>query len=611
MVLDALVAGTGRALRPDRAGPALLALLVIAQWVACSGDDGVEDALFPDAGPAPNEPPRGDAGAAGGGAGAAGAGAGSEPPPSSGESSMLFEPQHVLTVEVELDPADWDALRFEGRTLSQVWSGCGEAYEYTRVVGSVTVDGERAQQVVIRKKGFLGSLSAYRPSLKLDFDEQLPEQRVLGAERMTLNNDKQDPGHSRQCTSYRAFARAGVPAPRCNLARVVVNGEELGVYSHVEEVKKPFLRRHFADDSGLLFEGQGSDFAPGFLDRFQLKTDGVTDDRSALEAVSDALRAPDDALMASLDAALPLEPFYAFWAMESLLGHWDGYTGDLNNFYVYALPGGGVQVLPWGTDGSFSREHPFLPDDIPQSVLALARIPNRLIAHPEGHARYVETLQALLDSAWDENAMLAELDAIAASIGDDANAGALQATRDFVRGRRAELQTELDQGGPVWDVPPRNTPSCQDLSTPISATFATTWGALAQPQPGASNALEVQLGGSAASFESVVARAGTFTEPGKTQPALRMVGVRADGSVVLAQISFGPAAFSTGVTPLHGTETMGFVAVGTPPDVRAVGLIGDGAITLDAAAMTNGGAVRGRFEGRLVPISSGAFAPQP
>lgn len=526
------------------------------------------------------------------------------------ESPTLFDAQHVLDVAIELDPADWDALRYEGRTVSEVFSGCGDPYEYTRYVAAVTVDGERAEEVAIRKKGFLGSLSAQRPSLKLDFAEHLPEQRLLGAKRMTFNNDKQDRGHTHQCVSYRAFARAGVPAPRCNLARVSVNGRELGVYSHVEDIKKPLLRRHFGDDSGRLFEGQGSDFAPGLLERFEFKNDGEPDDRSGLQAVRDALLVPDDALLARLDAALPLAAFYDFWAMESLLGHWDGYSGDLNNFYVYELPGEGVRFLPWGTDGAFSREHPFLPDDIPQSVLALARVPNRLIRHPDGHRRYVETLQGLLDTVWDEGALLAELDAVEARLGADADAAALTATRDFVRGRRAELQGELDGGGPDWSVPPRSAPTCSDRSTQITATFDTTWGELAQPTAAAGNALEVRLGGSLVSFAAVVARAGTFSEPGKkSQPALRVVGARADGSVVVAQISFGLAPFEAGTTPLHGTETIGFVATGTPPDVRGVGLIGDGSITLDEAATRAGGAVRGHFEGRLVPLSADAFMP--
>ena len=41
------------------------------------------------------------------------------------------------------------------------------------------------------------------------------------------------------------FEKAGLPAPRCNFARVSMNGEDLGIYVHVEPVKKAFLRDNF------------------------------------------------------------------------------------------------------------------------------------------------------------------------------------------------------------------------------------------------------------------------------------------------------------------------------------------------------------------------------
>jgi hypothetical protein len=67
--------------------------------------------------------------------------------------------------------------------------------------------------------------------------------------KLTLNNNRQDPGNLvHQCLGYGVFAAAGVPAPRCNVAAVSVNGVPLGVYTHVEPVGEPMLGLHFADD---------------------------------------------------------------------------------------------------------------------------------------------------------------------------------------------------------------------------------------------------------------------------------------------------------------------------------------------------------------------------
>ena len=89
---------------------------------------------------------------------------------------------------------------------------------------------------------------------------------MSGLTRFTLNNAKQDPSYVNQCIGYDLFRAAGVPAPRCNFANVTVNGENLGLYVHVESVKKPYLRQYFASDEGNLYEGTLSDFRDGWTD---------------------------------------------------------------------------------------------------------------------------------------------------------------------------------------------------------------------------------------------------------------------------------------------------------------------------------------------------------
>jgi spore coat protein H len=175
-------------------------------------------------------------------------------------SDELFEPQRLLQVDIQMDPAEFDTLRREGRHLPDVFSGCAAGFEYSHFKATVSVDGEPLADVDIRKKGFLGSLSASRPSFKLNFDTHLPEQRLQSLKRMTLNNNRQDPSNTHQCISYQMFRDVGLPAPRCNFARVTMNGADLGIYSHVESIKEHFLRRNFADDLGNLYEAQFGDF---------------------------------------------------------------------------------------------------------------------------------------------------------------------------------------------------------------------------------------------------------------------------------------------------------------------------------------------------------------
>ena len=111
---------------------------------------------------------------------------------------------------------------------------------------TVTVDGESLAQVGVRKKGFLGSLSKVKPSLKVRFDKFTDGQLLGGAmKRLTLNNAQQDPSMINTCMAYHIFASAGLPVPRCNFATVAVNGENLGLYVHVESMKTAFFGAQF------------------------------------------------------------------------------------------------------------------------------------------------------------------------------------------------------------------------------------------------------------------------------------------------------------------------------------------------------------------------------
>lgn len=40
----------------------------------------------------------------------------------------------------------------------------------------------------------------------------------------------------------------------------------------------------------------------------------------------------------SIAELVDLDSFYTFWAVEGLIGFWDSYSGNNNNFFVYINP---------------------------------------------------------------------------------------------------------------------------------------------------------------------------------------------------------------------------------------------------------------------------------
>ena len=134
-------------------------------------------------------------------------------------SEALYDPHRVVDVKITMSPAEWERILGEGRSLTSVYAGCGKDYEYTWATATVTVDGVTRENVAVRKKGFLGSLSQTKPGLKIDFNRNVKGQAMWGVKGMTLNNDRQDASHTHQCMAYQLFSAAKSPAPRCNSRR--------------------------------------------------------------------------------------------------------------------------------------------------------------------------------------------------------------------------------------------------------------------------------------------------------------------------------------------------------------------------------------------------------
>ena len=401
----------------------------------------------------------------------------------------------VLEVSIEIDPDDWDTLRHQTRTFEDLISEI-EKYQlsrpfaniYTWFSATVTIDGETHTEVGVRKKGFLGSQSDTKPSLKLRYDKYVDDQSLGGVmERMTLNNSIQDLSMVNTCLAYQVIAAAGNPAPRCNFATVTVNGKNLGLYVHLEELKKPFLTRHFDSAEGNLYEGTVSDFTLPHHGTIEKKTNEDEDDWSDVEAVVAALQDPSDAGLEALGKLVDLDRFLSFWTAEVLVGHWDGYAGHRNNYHFYREPDGKFVFIPWGVDDTFHlKDDPNPFDNIsnpPLSVLALSSIPNRLYNNPEWRVKYAARMKEILDSAWEEDELLASVDVMAAIVQEralpDARAKAATDTervRKFILKRKGGILADITPEPPDWPEPDYDVAAADGGGAEsFEIRFETTW----------------------------------------------------------------------------------------------------------------------------------------
>ena len=370
-------------------------------------------------------------------------------------AETLFEPGHLIQVEVTMDPEDWQALRISHRVTGENFAQIVEKpYDY--YPATVSIDGENIGTVGIRKKGFFGSAVSTRPSLKLKMDFLEKGKTFAGQDRLTFNNNNQDRTRAQSFLVYQFMNDAGVNAPRSNLARIVLNGEDLGIYTHVESVRKPFIKRLFGDSKGDLWEGFAGDFTESEYGRIVHKW-GKDDTGKSLQKLYDLLQSPDPIPLASFEELLDIDAFITLWASEVLIGHWDGYASNRNNFYIFRPNQTGLfYFTPWGPDSAFSDPGPFIHVPVPKSFKARGYLCERLWELPEVRERYRKEMQRLLDDVWNEKKMLTQLQKVRSMIApystvSDSNfERAASSIKEFIGSRRGEVQAELDKPPTDW-----------------------------------------------------------------------------------------------------------------------------------------------------------------
>jgi spore coat protein H len=432
-----------------------------------------------------------------------------ESAPKTGDG-VSYDPDEIGCVDITMDPEDYASLanqyRFDGGEDDQ-WPGiiaatassCSDPYPdgYSYFSADVELDGWEAADVGVRKKGFIGSVvgASARPSLKVKTDEFVDDQQMGDTERVTLNNNHQDWTRTRTCLVYSVFTDAGYPAPRCNLANVSVNGEPLGAYAHVENVKKRFLRREFGNDDGSLYEGTMADFTdahlaglPNNLGRFEAKTSDTDPSGAGLRRVADALQASDAELEKALSEVIDLDAFFLFWALETVLNHNDGYAANTNNFYIYFDPDRGDRgvFIPWGADQA-------LYDWDQEKVIS--EMTRRLSRVPKLRERYLGEVLWVSDAVWDEDVLIERIDAFEAQVATTEEAtpeqeAAFEDLRDWVSKRRGTIEDFVLDGGEIGEA---QTGSCTGSNDPqdflLAAELATVVSSTCSTVPGRSSGM--------------------------------------------------------------------------------------------------------------------------
>jgi len=275
----------------------------------------------------------------------------------------LFNPDVLQRVELWLNASDWAKLK-------------AAFQENTYYPADVVWNGQTVRNVGIRSRG-LGSRSATKPGLRVDFDRYSSGQQFLGLKSFVLDNLTQDFSGIKETVAMRFFTRLGIPAPRETHTRLFVNGQYVGLYALVESVDKTMMGRVFGSigdniqNDGYLFEYnyvlgspwrftyEGSPLAP-YKARFDIKTNESHAESLIWGPIEELVRLVNDTPSGSFEQTIApridLPAFVRYIAAQNFISQNDAFNGydGMNNFYFYRLENSATHAfIAWDEDNAF------------------------------------------------------------------------------------------------------------------------------------------------------------------------------------------------------------------------------------------------------------------
>lgn len=368
-------------------------------------------------------------------------------------SGQLFSLDDIPEITLEFPLADWNKLlsnydlnpKNEKKVVSHFTFNLGGDLIQLDSVG-LKLKGNTSRR---RPEGAAGQAhNASAPDwhhchFSIDFSKNRDDQRFKGLNKINLKWFKDDPTYAREIYCYDLFRRFGVwTAPRasyCKL-RIKVQGDATpayyGVYAMIESVDEDYLTKHQANwgaTPGFLWKGGygTGDFNANFVQTTSMGVEDVTLNPLTSVYYAYDLKTREDELAAAkveltefitnlntktgtdfknwISQKMDIPLFLKTYATSVMVGMWDDYWGNANNFYFYFAGNGKAYFIPYDYDNTLGTsllianagtQNPFTWGPMENRPLV-----TKILAIPEYYALYKNYIDELANPNFDYFAM--------------------------------------------------------------------------------------------------------------------------------------------------------------------------------------------------------------
>jgi len=267
----------------------------------------------------------------------------------------VYDPATLRTFFLEFDLGDWEPEL--------------EAFNNTdvEVPARLTVDGQTFNDIGVHFRGlssYMDVPAGYKRSLNLSLDFVHGDQDFGGYRTFNLLNAHEDPTFMRTVL-YLEAAREYLPAPKANFVRVVINGENWGIYVSAQQFNKDFIADWYPTNNGDRWKVPGRPNARGGLEYlgddpapyrrlYEIKSRDDDASWAALVALTRVLQdTPDDQLETALAPVLAVDEVLRFLALEVTLVNNDGYWVRASDYSLFRDPDGRFHAFPHDANETF------------------------------------------------------------------------------------------------------------------------------------------------------------------------------------------------------------------------------------------------------------------
>ena len=268
----------------------------------------------------------------------------------------LYAPTILRTFFLEFENRDWEKELSDFRNTD------------VEILAKLMVDGKTYTDVGIHFRGMssLGVPEGRKRSLNLSLDLVHKDQNVGGYRTLNLLNSHEDPTFLRPVLFYE-IARNYLPAPKANFVRVVINGEDWGIYSSVQQFNKDFVKEWFGTTKGARWKVRGNPGGQGSLaylgdDPEPYKRIYTIKSKDDPKAWADFIKmckvlneTPVEKLEAELSPLLNIDGALKFLALDNGLINNDGYWIRTSDYSIYQDVKGQFHIIPQDANETFAK----------------------------------------------------------------------------------------------------------------------------------------------------------------------------------------------------------------------------------------------------------------